>query len=80
MDGEKAIIAQVMAWVQVVARGLLKSWHGYFTLPHGSYVSVGGPFRMNAADGRSGDIIITKMRMGSHRDTQVQFDGTGPFA
>lgn len=79
-DGNKVLVQDVTAWVKMTtSSGGLRSWHGYFMLPQGAYMDVGGPYSFKTTDGRSGQILISNIGMGSHRATQVQFIGTGPF-
>jgi hypothetical protein len=79
-DGDKVLLAGVTAWVQMTnSPGGLRGWHGYFTLPLGSFVPPGGPYLFKTTDGRSGQILITNVWMRSDQSTQVQFRGTVPF-
>lgn len=78
-DGGRVLVANVQAWVRVSSQGGLKEWRGSFVLPQGAFVGVGGPYSFVTTDGRSGQILITNVDIGSHQDTQVQFTGTGPF-
>ena len=79
-DGDNVLVAGVTAWVQITTSpGGSRGWHGYFTLPLGAYVPLGGPYLFNTIDGRSSQILITNVRAESDQSPQVQFRGTGPF-
>jgi hypothetical protein len=79
-DGDNVLVARITTGVQITTSlGGSLGWHGYFTLPLGSSVLLGGPYLFNTIDGRSGQILITNVEMGSDQNTQVQSLGTGPF-
>jgi hypothetical protein len=79
-DADKILVADVTAWVQVTTSpGGVRGWHGLFVLPHGSSFPVGGPYALKTNNGRSGQILISTVGVGSHQDTEVRFTGTGPF-
>jgi hypothetical protein len=49
-------------------------------LVEGAFVPVGGPYKFETADGRTGQIHVRRNATGSQKATQVDFNGTGRFA
>ena len=48
--------------------------------PQGAFVPVGGPYKFETADGRTGQIHVKRNATGSQKAIQVDFNGTGRFA
>lgn len=63
--------------VQPPGQAGLGSWDGMFDLPEGYGISP-GDFELILDDGRSGQIVITRIHAGSHSPTEVSFSGNGP--
>lgn len=79
-DGETVLVEGVTAWVQVTRGPSGQStWRGSFMQPQGAFVPVGGPYRFETEDGRSGQIHIRRNTAGAPKPTQVDFNGTGRF-
>jgi hypothetical protein len=78
-DGDKVLVEQAVAWIRETSRNGMRGWTGHIELPQGSFVLPGGPYLLQTTDGRSGHINVRGMRSGSHRNTLVDFKGTGPF-
>lgn len=57
-----------------------KSWDGHFIAPKLCGIDVGGPYRLELVDGRSGDIVVKRMAVGSHKETVAMFESHGPLA
>jgi hypothetical protein len=79
-NGGDVLVEGVTAWVQVT-RGPsgLGSWRGSFMQPQGVFVPVGGPYKFETADGRTGQIHVRRNATGSQKAIQVDFNGTGRF-
>ena len=56
----------------------LKSWGGSFELPPESHIEPGGPYDLVLENGKSGDILVTKVSIRNRRSA-VRFVGTGPL-
>ena len=63
----------VDVWIEKVLHGKLYDWHGGLTLRQGHFIGVGGPYRLELDDGRSGEILVTKMRF---LGTEAAFQGS----
>ena len=61
-----------------VPAGAGKEWSGYFDLPAGLHL-VGGSFRLELDDGRSGDIRVSHVSTGRHQVSVAYFQGSGPL-
>jgi hypothetical protein len=79
-DGDNVLVQGATAWVQIT-RGPSGSatWRGSFMQPQGSFVPVGGPYKFETADGRSGQIHVRRNATGTQKAAQVDFNGTGRF-
>jgi hypothetical protein len=79
-DGDNVLVQGATAWVQIT-RGPsgLATWRGSFMQPQGSFVPVGGPYKFETADGRSGQIHVRRNATGTQKAAQVDFNGTGRF-
>ena len=54
-------------------------WFGSFDLPKGTHIEPGGPYRLQLEDGRSGNILVLNVQIGSISGSVVDFQGTGPL-
>ena len=54
-------------------------WFGSFDLPTGTHIEPGGPYRIQLEDGRSGNILVLNVQIGSISGSVVDFQGTGPL-
>lgn len=55
-------------------------FHGDFTVPVGSpHISAGTSCQLKCSDGRSGEILVKHVHVGSHQPTRVEFVTNGPF-
>ncbi len=62
-------------------RSKLSEWHGSFTLLIKKNISpAGNPYRLILNDGRTGDIIITNLKINSSGRFVVIFRGSGLLA
>ena len=69
-----AVLADgVDVWIEKVLHGMLYDWNGGLTLPEDHSIGVGGPYRLELDDGRSGEILVTKMRFSG---TEAIFQGS----
>lgn len=57
----------------------IAQWFGSFDLPTGTYIEPGGPYRLQLEDGRSGDILVLNVQVGSISGSVVDFQGSGPL-
>jgi hypothetical protein len=75
-DGDTILAEGVDVWIESGKRASgLDYWEGRFSMPDVVLLPAGGPFRLDANDGRSGDILISDVEFG--RPTQGRFRGTG---
>jgi len=79
--GDEVVLKDVIVHIREFVDGHsgLRDWQGYFTLSIGVRIEPGGPYRLILADGRAGDVIIRRVRVGME-STTVEFVGTGPLA
>ena len=77
--GDDMLADRVNVWFEKVQHGKLYDWHGGLTLPGGVSMPTGGRYRLKLDDGRSGDILITSMRVVSIAKTEATFEGSGPL-
>jgi hypothetical protein len=80
--------ANILDGVQLVAENIaihiymggspVPEWHGYFSVPGVNSIKA-GEYRIIAEDGREGRISAQHVAAGAHRDTEVEFQGSGPF-
>jgi hypothetical protein len=79
-DGDNVLVQGATAWVQIT-RGPSGSatWRGSFMQPQGSFVPVGGPYKFETSDGRSGQIHVRRNATSPQKAAQVDFNGTGRF-
>ena len=75
-DRDHTVLENVLIGFEIVQDHATarKSWHGSFDLPSGKQLELGGSYRLILADGRSGDILISKIQISS-----IQFQGSGPL-
>jgi len=71
--GGEMLADDVTVWFEKVQHGKFHDWHGGLTLPEGHSIGVGGPYRLELDDGRSGEILVTKIRFGG---TDAAFQGS----
>lgn len=78
-QNEETLLESIEVWIFEFedSRSGLTSWSGRFTLPQGTSIEPGGPYRLVLDDGRSGDILVTSSVISSHLPTDVQFKGSG---
>jgi hypothetical protein len=77
-DGDTVLVEGVDTWIESNrSPGGLGRWRGSFRVPDGVLLQAGGPFRLDATDGRSGQIIITNVEFGGG---PAVFTGSGSFA
>ena len=69
----------VDVWIEKVQHGELYGWHGGLALPPGHSIGVGGPYRLELDDGRSGEILVTNIRFSGSAQTEATFEGSGPL-
>ena len=78
-DGDTVLADDVTVWIDSVqSPGGFAGWTGRFSLPGFVILDGEGPFRLDAADGRSAEILVTHVSPG--QTTDVRFTVTGPFA
>jgi hypothetical protein len=74
LDGNNVIAENIDVLInESPPSSISKSWQGGFELPFNS-VKLGGKYELILEDGRSGDIIITRINI-----NLVKFIGTGPL-
>ncbi|MBC8525855.1 MAG: hypothetical protein ISS28_08430 [Candidatus Cloacimonetes bacterium] len=76
---EKVIIEDIEVWIETSIKSGIRSWHGGFEVSSPEVLELGNSYTFSASDGRSGKILIQNIRLGSHKNTQILFIGTGPF-
>src|SRR5262249_26599440 len=82
-DHGQVLVAKIKVTIKHVSDPTtgVKSWHGVFQLPAGSQFAAGGPpYTLKSTDGRTGQILVTRVARGSGVSTEVTFEGSGPFA
>jgi hypothetical protein len=83
LDGDKVLVEGIEGILLVNAPpGRTKSWHGTFNLPAGKHIKVGGTYRLELDDGRSGKIIIIRRLTtipNASTVEPVEFKGSGPL-
>lgn len=57
----------------------LKEWRGIFYVPITQDIDTGGPYRIELKDGRSGNILITNIKINFQKPCEVFFVGSGPL-
>ncbi len=77
--GDDMLADRVNVWFEKVQHGKLYDWHGGLTMPGGVSMPTGGPYRLTLDDGRSGEIVITNIRVSSSDKTEATFEGSGPL-
>ena len=77
-DGTTEVLKNIVVRIEEVG-GHIRSWHGSFEIGD-KPIPLGGPYRIKLDDGRSGDILINNMSTGSHDETQMAFQGSGPLS
>lgn len=65
---------------QVAITGNPQNWGGYFEPSDDSSIDVGDRCQLKTADGRTGEIILTSIGLGSGGGAVVRFGGDGPLA
>ena len=79
-DGNQVLVENAEGILFVNAPpGRMKSWHGTFDLPTGKHIEVGGRYRLELSDGRSGEILIKRVHLNSTGMNAVEFQGSGPL-
>ncbi len=75
--GDDMLADRVNVWFEKVQHGKLYDWYGGLTLSGGVSMPTGGPYRLTLDDGRSGEIVITNIRVSSSDKTEATFEGSG---
>jgi len=73
------VIADDLTICLEVTVGAVKKWHGGFFLPEGLTLATGNLYRLELADGRSGEMLVVQQTISSDSPTQVSFVGKGPL-
>ena len=77
-QGGSPVLDQVTVQLEMHTKGFMRSWDGHFGVPAGKRISP-GMYRLILADGRSGDVLVKSVSMGSHQATVASFKGSGPL-
>jgi hypothetical protein len=78
--GDSTIIENIPIWIdfKIDPRSKLSKWHGSLTLLNEKNISpADNPYRLILDDGRSGDIIITNLKINSSGRFVIIFQGSG---
>jgi hypothetical protein len=79
LEGKTVVIEDIELWLElVVDSGEMKEWHGTFD-PSTRVVECGRTYRLQLADGRSGEIILNRLEMAGRHGWHATFQGTGPL-
>ena len=78
-SGDDVLAEDVNVWIEKIPRGKLYEWYGGLTLPEGHSVFVGGLYRLELDDGRSGEISIDRQQATSSGHKETIFKGSGPL-
>lgn len=79
--GDSVLIENVSILIDstINKKSKLKEWHGSFVLPALKNITPGSPFQLFLDDGRSGNIIITDIKITSSAKQLFYFMGSGPL-
>ena len=76
--GDTTLLKGLTVYVEEITKPSgLTWWHGTIQLSPEQHIELGGPYRIELDDGRSGNIFITRS---SPALTEVPFRGTGPLS
>jgi len=77
--GDSVLIENVSILIDSTTNQIskLSEWHGSFVSPTFTDITPGGPFQLFLDDGRSGNIIITNMKVTSSTKQVFYFTGSG---
>ncbi len=76
--GDEVLLDNLALCLEVVTgSGGVESWHGSFSPPKDAPIDVGNSYRLELDDGRTGNLIVDRMELGSHKDTVATFQGRG---
>ena len=78
-SGDNVLADGVDVRITKIPRGKQYDWLGALTLPGGASMPTGGLYRLELDDGRSGNILVTNMRILSGDHKEVIFQGSGPL-
>ena len=78
-DGTTEVLKDMVVRIEEVG-GNITSWHGSLEIGDKPIPLDGQHRRIKLDDGRSGDILINNMSAGSHGETQMTFQGSGPLS
>jgi hypothetical protein len=77
LSGDQVVLSGVQVNIQPV-KGPLRGFTGSFIIPAGHFLAP-GKYRLVLSDGRSGDIVISRLSSGSHQATVAYFQTSGVF-
>jgi hypothetical protein len=76
-DGDTVLFQDMPMRLQPTT-GILKAFQGEFHIPlGGAFVAAGKSFHLTCSDGRSGEILIKSIHMGTNQGVRVEFRTTG---
>lgn len=81
LSGDEILVKRSAVYIneQTDSHSGAARWFGSFDLPTGTRIEPGGPYRLQLEDGRSGDILVLNIQIGSISGSVVDFQGSGPL-
>ena len=77
-EGDTTLLKDVTVYIEEITKSSgFRAWHGTLQLSPDQHIELGGPYRIELDDGRSGAVFIT---ISSPALTAVPFRGTGPLS